>query len=504
MKTSVYVMAALLGPLLGLPAAEPQRPNILFILTDDCGWSDTTLYGTTRFYETPNLERLAQRGLRFSQAYAYPMCTPSRSAIMSGLSPARTGLTEAAGHVERVDLHAVPKIEGAPWQKAACPWGASRLDTNYSTIAKSLKAAGYATGHFGKWHLGREPYDPLHQGFDVDIPHTYGPAYPGHYYAPWTWPEGVKYDTGKPGEFVDDRMADEAIRWMKAIVKSHPDRPFYCNFWMFSPHGGPEGKPALVEKYTRKLAKLPANYPQRNPDTASLLQEMDRVVGRMIAALDEMDIAANTLIIFASDNGGWCWPSGKRKDVAMTSNAPLRSGKSSLYEGGLRVPLVFVWPGHIKPDTHTEAIFSGEDFYPTILAAVGVTPPPNQRFDGLNQFSTLMGETPARVRDRDLCFFPHYDRDLDAPGASIRCGDWKLIRRFFGNLDHKKDQTDACELYDLRTDIGESTNLAAALPDKVKELDAALAQFLKDSGAVLPVKNSKYDSEAPEPDQDHR
>ena len=266
------------------PAEDHRPPNILFILTDDLGWSDTTLYGTTRFYETPNIERLAKRGICFTQAYAHPMCTPSRASIMTGLWPARLGLTEAAGHVERVDLHAVAKTTGSPWQKAACPWGGSRLDTKYPTLAKSLKAAGYATGHFGKWHLGREPYDPLHQGFDVDVPHTYGPAQPGCYYAPWKWPEGVKYDQGRPGEFVDDRMADEAIRFMKA----HRQGPFYCNFWMFSPHGGPQGKPSLVEKYTRKLATLPADYPQRNPDTASLIEEMDRVVGRIVNALEEI------------------------------------------------------------------------------------------------------------------------------------------------------------------------------------------------------------------------
>lgn len=312
---------------------------------------------------------------------------------MTGLWPARLGMTEAAGHVERVDLHAVAKTTGAPWQKAACPWGGSRLDTKYPTLAKSLKAADYATGHFGKWHLGREPYDPLHQGFDLDVPHTYGPAQPSCYYAPWKWPEGVKDDKGRPGEFVDDRMADEAIRFMKA----HRQGPFYCNFWMFSPHGGPQGKPNLVEKYTRKLATLPADYPQRNPDTASLIEEMDRVVGRMANALEDLGIA-----------------------------------------------------------------------------------------------------------DRTLCFFPHYDHDLDAPGASVRQGDWKLIRRFFGHLDHKPDQADAYGLYNLRDDIGESYNLASAQPDKVQELDAALSGYLRDTGAVLPVKNPKYDCKAPEPSQEHR
>ena len=168
----------------------------------------------------------------------------------------------------------------------------------------------------------------------------------------------------------------------------------------------------------------------------------------------------------------------------------------------MRVPLVFVWPGHIRPDTRSDAIFSSVDFYPTLLAALDVAPPPGPKFDGVNELPTLLGKGP--VADRTLCFFPHYDRDLDAPGASVRQGDWKLIRRFCGNLDHKPDQADAYELYNLRDDIGESHNLASARPDKVQELDAALARYLRDTGAVLPVKNPKYDFEAPEPGQEHR
>ena len=463
-------------------AESGKKPNILFILCDDLGWSDSTLFGSTKLYETPNIERLARRGILFNQAYGHPMCTPTRSSIMSGLWPARTGMTEAAGHLEELRLAALPKTEGEPWQKVAAPWGATRLDTCYRTIAEELKQAGYATGHFAKWHLGREPYDPLHRGFDVDIPHTYEPAQPGGYYAPWKWPTGVNYDSGKPGEYVDDRMADEAIKFMSA----NREKPFFCNFWMFSPHGGPRTTPELEAKYEKKILSLGPDYPQRNPETAGLIQELDRVVGRLLKAVDEMGLASNTIIIFNSDNGGWSWPSGNRKDVDMTSNSPLRSGKSSLYEGGTRVPLAFIWPGKVKPDSHSDAIFSSVDFYPTILSMLGLHPA-RQKLDGFNQVPALLGK--PGPRDTTFCFFPHYDRDQMGPGASVRKGDWKLIMRFCDN----NDQSDRYELYNLREDIGETKNLASKNPDHVGELNLLLRQYLKDTGAVLPVRNPKYD-----------
>ena len=467
----------------GQKAQHPLHP-----LRRHLGWSDSTLFGTTKLYQTPNIERLATRGMLFHQAYAHPMCSPTRSSIMSGLWPARTGMTEAAGHLEEVRLAAEAKTQGDAWQKVAAPWGATRLDTRYRTIAEVLKEAGYATGHFAKWHLGREPYDPLHRGFDVDIPHTYGPMRPS-FYAPWKWPPGVKYDSGNPGEYLDDRMADEAIKFMKA----HRGEPFFCNFWMFSPHGGPSTTPELEAKYEKKILALGPDYPQRNPETAGLHQELDRVVGRLVKAVDELNLADNTIIIFNSDNGGWVWPSGNRKDVGMTSNAPLRSGKSSLYEGGTRVPLIFVWPGKIKPGAHSDAIFSSVDFYPTILAMLGLQPVPGQKLDGIDQVPALLGG--AAPRDTTFCFFPHYDRDQMGPGAYVRRGDWKLIMRFCDN----DDQTDRHELYNLREDIGETRNLAAQQADKVSELDALLRQYLKDTGAVLPVKNPKYDSKAKAP-----
>lgn len=475
-------------PGLAAAATSNPRPNILFILCDDLGWSDSTLYGTTKLYETPNIEMLAKRGMLFSQAYAHPMCSPTRSSIMTGLWPARTGVTEPCCHVEDVRLRPAPQSEGAPWMKAATPWGATRLDTRYRTLAEALHEAGYVNGHFAKWHLGREPYDPLHRGFDVDIPHTYGPTQPGQYYAPWKWPTGVKYDSGNPGEYVDDRMADEAIRFMKA----HRAEPFFCNFWMFSPHGDPQTTPELGTKYTKKIAGLPADYPQRNPDTAGLHESLDRVVGRLVKALDELNLTKNTIIVFNSDNGGWTGTSG-RKDVAMTSNHPLRGGKTSLYEGGIRVPLIVVWPGHVKPGTRSDAVFSSVDFYPTLLDMVGLQPLSGQPLDGVDQLPALLGK--GRPRNATFTFFPHYDRELDSPGAAVRQGDWKLIRRFFDN----EDQTDCYELFNLHTDPGEQRNLAVQRPEKVRELDDRLSHYLTESGAVLPVKNPKYDPAARKP-----
>ena len=250
------------------------------------------------------------------------------------------------------------------------------------------RAMPRATSASGTWP---RTLQSLHHGFDVDVPHTSGPGPPGCYVR-LEMAGGRQIRHGPAGEFVDDRMADEAIRFMKA----HRRGPFYCNFWMFSPHGGPQGKPNLVKKYTRKLATLPADYPQRNPDTASLIEEMDRVVGRMMNALEELGIANRTLIVFSSDNGDWSWPSGRLKDVAMTSNLPLRSGKSAIYEGGVRVPLVFVWPGHIRPDTRSDAIFSSVDFYPTLLAALDVAPPPRREVRRLERAFSPSGERSGR------------------------------------------------------------------------------------------------------------
>ena len=476
--------AMLAGALPGGADASARKPNIVFILADDLGWRDTSLYGS-RYYETPNVDRLATRGMRFNQAYAAaPICSPTRASIMTGLYPARIGMTLPQAHVEQVvlDQHMVAKA--APDLKALQCNTVTRLKLEYFTIAEALKAAGYATAHFGKWHLGREPYDPLHQGFDVDMPHTYEGAPVGGYFAPWKfWP-----GAGQPGEHIEDRMAEEA----RKFILAHKDQPFYLNYWCFSVHAPYNAKKDLLEKYRVKSASDPRN-PQHNPVYAGMVQSMDEAVGKVTKALEEAGVADNTIIIFFSDNGGVFWKHPEVmmhpewRDVPATSNAPLRDGKATLYDGGTREPCIVIWPGRVKPATHSEQIISSVDWYPTILQMTGLNQKPGLKLDGISILPALEGK--ALDREAIFCYFPHYIEITGAkPGAWARKGDWKLIRFF----DDNEDQTDRFELYNLREDIGESNNLAGRNPDRVRELNALLDGFLRDTHAVIPKPNPNY------------
>ena len=264
-------LAAAASPLLAA-AAPARRPNVVFILADDLGWRDTALYGST-YYETPNIDRLATRGMMFRNAYAAsPLCSPTRSSIMTGLYPARIGITTPVCHLPEVVLEQTVQATAPPAQKALTPNSVTRLKLEYVTLAESFKAAGYRTAHFGKWHLGREPYDPLHQGFDADLPHTPAPGPVGGYLGgPWKfWP-----DQGKPGDHIEDRMAEEAEKFIRA----NKGAPFYLNYWAFSVHSPWQAKPTLLEKYKRKAD--PGN-PQHNPVYAAMVESLDTAIGRVV------------------------------------------------------------------------------------------------------------------------------------------------------------------------------------------------------------------------------
>jgi arylsulfatase A-like enzyme len=477
-------------------AKSPDRPNLIFILADDLGWRDTSLYGS-RFYETPNLERLARRGMMFLNAYAAnPLCSPTRASILTGLYPARLGLTSADGHLPDVHLESTPTMTPTPCLKTLRIYSATRLATNHFTLARALKQAGYATGHFGKWHLGAEPYSPLQQGFDVDVPHYSGPGPAGSYVAPWKYPAELKF-TGQPGEHIEDRMAEEAIQFIKA----NKDCPFHLNYWAFSVHGPWDAKPELIEKYRKKAEAVGADTPQRNPVYGAMVQSLDENVGKLLNTLDMLGIARRTIIIFFSDNGGLhlrtmrrpgATPHTAYQDIPITSNAPLRGGKATLYEGGTRVPCVVVWPGKVKPGSTNDALFSSLDFYPTLLEMLGLKSSPGQTFDGVSQVRALLGR--GRPRDTVFCHFPHFSQlgpeaeCFEVPGTWVRRGDWKLIRRYCDN----EDQTDRFELYNLKDDLGETTNLAATMPDKVKELNVLIDGFLQDTKALIPKPNPNY------------
>lgn len=495
MKSTFPILAALwVAPLMApsARASEPEKPNILFILADDFGWRDLSCYGST-FLQTPNLDRIAARGVKFTQAYAAnPLCSPTRGSILTGLWPARTGITAPVCHVPQVilDKHLA---KGNPNTPVLVAQSVTRLKTDYVTLPEVLKSAGYRTGHFGKWHLGAEPYSPLQHGFDVDWPHWPGPGPAGTYVAPWKFPEKLGI-TSHPGEHIEDTLSEHVVQF----IRENKDRPFYANYWQFSVHAPYDAKDELVAKY-RKLAD-PKN-PQRNPVYGAMVESLDDGVGRVLDALDECGIADKTIIIFFSDNGGISWGAPGEPHAhksarfqsdmtsAPTSNLPLRNGKASLYEGGVREPCMIVWPGVTHPGTTIDTMIQSIDWLPTILDMVHVPLPEDVHPDGLSFVPALKGG--ELDRDAIFCHFPH---DTPAsgqhPGASVRRGDWKLIRLFARN----DDGTDQLELYNLRDDLGETRNLASEKPGLSNELNALITRFLSESEAVIPIRNPHYKS----------
>jgi arylsulfatase A-like enzyme len=490
------LLALFISPsIAGAADGKDSRPNVLFILADDFGWRDLGCYGST-YYRTPNLDALAARGVRFTQAYAAnPLCSPTRGSILTGLWPARTGITAPVCHVPQVILEK-QLAGGNPRQRVLVAQSLTRLRTDYVTLPKVLRDAGYRTGHFGKWHLGPEPYSPLQQGYDVDWPHWPGPGPAGSYVAPWKFPPALGV-TGKPGEHIEDTLAGHVVEF----IHQNKDRPFFASYWQFSVHAPYDAKADLVAKY-RKLAD--AKNPQRNPVYAAMVESLDDGVGRVMAALERDGLLDNTIIVFFSDNGGVSW-GGVDSDTEglhvehksarfqadmhwpPTSNLPLRNGKASLYEGGTREPCIIVWPGVTKGGATNDTVIQSIDWMPTILDMLGLPLPAAAKPDGISIVPAIKGG--SLPRDAIFCHFPH---DTPAsgqhPGTYVRRGDWKLIRLFAGN----PDGSDRFELYNLKDDLGETRNRAAERPELVRELNELITGFLKESDAVVPKLNPAY------------
>jgi len=484
-------LALFLAPLAALSA---DKPNVIFILADDLGAHDLGCFGST-FYETPNIDRLAKRGTRFTQAYAAsPLCSPTRSSILVGQYPARTGITAPVCHINPIYLNK-ELVNDGPKSRVLVANSVSRLKPEYFTLAEAFKEAGYATAHFGKWHLGHnlkpaDHYEPQDQGFDSDFPHVPNAAGPGNgYLAPWKFIKDPTI-TDEVGVNIEDRMSKEAAKYIAA----HKAKPFYLNYWAFSVHGPWNARADYIEYFKSKAD--PKN-PQHNPLYAAMVKSLDDGVGRIVQAIDDAGIADNTIIVFYSDNGGFAYPPKKTTpdgyaDIPATSNLPLRSGKASLYEGGTREPFIFAWPGKAKAGATSDILFQTVDFYPTLLSFVGLKPHADLKLDGLDQSKALLGgESP---RDRVFCHFPHGNAtqasvmDGFYAGTYVRKGDWKLIR-FYARND---DGTDDLELYDLKNDLGERHNLAKEKPELVKELNGLIADFLKDTEAVIPKLNPNF------------
>ncbi len=473
-----YFLLCYFSVLCGITHAA-DKMNVVFILADDLGWSDTTLFSTTKFYQTPNIERLSKRGMTLTRAYsASPLCSPTRSAILTGLSPARTGLTTPNCHLPLVRLQAGLGKSAPPTQHAIQPDPVTRLETDYCTLPKTLKAAGYATGHFGKWHLGAAPYSPLEHGFDVDVPHWPGPGPAGSFVGPWKFPN---FKEKFPGEHIEDRMAQEAVAWMEA----NQDRPFFLNYWQFSVHAPFDAKASLIEKYRKQVN---AADPQRSPTYAAMIESFDDAIGTLIDALDRLKLADKTIIIFTSDNGGNMY--NEVDGTTPTSNAPLRGGKASMFEGGTRVPCVIAWPGNTVAGTRSDALVQSEDFFPTLIEGLPLEVAPDQKFDGINILTALKGGVLAR--EAVFQYFPHAPGVPDwlPPSVSVhRRDDWKLIRLFHAGEKGAHRHL----LFNLADDLGEQNNLASQRPDLVKELGDLIETFLADAKAVVPIPNPAFD-----------
>lgn len=481
----------------GAIVREAQAPpNVVFILADDLGWKDLGSYGST-FYETPNIDALAERGMRFTQAYvASPLCAPARSSIITGLDPARTGMTfPDIGHqVVRLEKGLHPSAPPDEPFLYADP--VTVLSTDYFTLGKAFKEAGYATGHYGKWHLGNPPYSPLQHGFDIDIPHTNapGPLLHGFFYPFPIWP-----GHGEPGDHLEDLLAVEAARF----ILENKDRPFFLNYWAFQVHSPWEAKEEQIERYA---AKAEAGALQRNPVYAGMVESLDDAVGTLMNALDEAGVRENTVIIFLSDNGPFvaAHPAPVMAegftDIPPTSVLPLRGGKNTLYEGGIRVPQIIIWPGVTEPGSVTDELAFSNDFFPTFVEMFGWQDPRFPDFDGVSLRSVLEGT--GSVRDEIFCHFPHrqdtrsYEQmtwpQSPAPAASLRKGDWKIIR-FFADGE---DGAHRFELYNLQEDLGEINDLAAVELERGAELNALLDARLAETDAVIPRQNPAYGTQS--------
>jgi arylsulfatase A-like enzyme len=472
------------GCLLALAAtafSRTSQPNIVFFLADDLGQRDLAIYGST-FYETPNLDRLARDGAKFTDAYAAcPVCSPTRASILSGQWPQRTGVTDYIGAAHSEAWQRNTKLLPAAYS--------DRLALDSPTLAKSLKAAGYATFFAGKWHLGPEGWWPENQGFDHNLGgNDRGGPYGGkRYFSPYGNP---RLTDGPDGEHLPDRLATETVKFIAA----NKDRPFFAYFPFYSVHTPLMARPDLQKKYEQKRARLglaekwgregerDVRLVQEHAVYAGMVEAMDLAVGKVLAQLDALGLRDNTLVIFTSDNGGLAtsegWP---------TSNLPLRAGKGWIYEGGIREPLLVRWPGVTTPGSIIGAPVSSPDFFPTLLEAAGAKPAPGQTLDGVSLVPMLRG---AAAPDRALFWhYPHYGNQGGAPAAAIRRGPWKLIQWF---------EDDRVELFNLAADLAETNDLAAREPARVQALRTELAAWQRTVGARFPTVNPTFDATQPD------
>ena len=452
-------------------------PNILLITVDDLGWSDLGCYGAD-LHETPNIDDFAETGQLFTHAYAAAaICTPTRAALLTGKSPARLNMTiwrEAA-------------INNQFTRKLIPPDVSANLPLEEVTLAEALKAEGYVTAHLGKWHVGDGEHFPETQGFDINVgatvwgaPPTFFYPYRGEIYDSQRFVPGLEkdasgsYNFDREGEYLTDRLTEEAI----SIMEQFTEEPFFINLSYYTVHTPIEGKKELVAYYQKKLA---AGMSHQNAIYAAMVHSLDESIGRLLHKLDELKLTDHTIVIFTSDNGGFI---NEWDGQTVTNNAPLRSGKGALYEGGIRVPTIIRWPDVTTPGANSDFPISTQDFYPTILEMANLKGDPAQvaAFDGISLVPVLKKPL-ADLQERALYWhYPHYYHTT-APVNAIRQGDWKLLEFFEDNH---------IELYHLKEDVGEKNNLEKTNPEKAKELLELLNDWRKEVKAPMPRVNSEY------------
>lgn len=442
-------------------AEDTSKPNVVLFLADDLGFMDIRANHPKSFYETPHIDSLAKTGIRFTNGYAAcPVCSPTRASLMTGKYPQRTGITDY------IPGKRAGKMLPAPNQE--------QLALDEITIAERLRENGYATFFAGKWHLGTGDYTPNAQGF--------GPGLVGtgqFYYPPTDQPPPDPDDDPK----TTDRIADEAVKF----IRSHRDKPFFAYLPFQAVHTPIKARKSLVEKYEAKKTTVPSEawgrererdvrLVQNHPAYAAMLEQMDSAVGRVLDALNQSAVSDRTIVIFTSDNGGLSTSEGH-----PTSNVPLRAGKGWLYEGGVRTPWFIRVPGVTKAGTVCSTPIVTMDVYPTILEMAGLPLNSHQQSDGVSLVPLFKGQP---LPSRPLFWhYPHYGNQGGAPSGSVLDGDWKLIEWY---------EDGSRELFNLREDPSETTNLAAKYPDKVNELAARLATWRQDVGALMPTPNPDY------------
>ncbi len=447
----------------GSTDAPGRPPNLVFILADDLGWTDLGCMGS-KFYETPNLDRLARQGMVFTSFYANQNCAPTRAALVSGQYAPRTG------------IYTVNSLERGREEdrRMRVPENQTRLPLDRVTIAQALKSAGYATALFGKWHLGDEgEYHPGKRGFDEAV--VSAQRHFGFSTSPAVEvPEGA---------YLADFLTDLALRF----IEKNQDRPFFLYLSHFGVHAPYQAKAELIARYEKK----PPQGGHRSTVYAAMIESVDQSAGRILARLEELKLAERTLVIFSSDNGGvggyvTTEPPSERSGI--TDNAPLRGGKGTLYEGGIRVPFLARWPGVVKSGSSCEAPCIHVDLFPTLLELAGAKAPPGQPLDGVS-LAPLLKNPGARLgREALYWHFPGYLESYvhprgwrTAPVGTIRAGDFKLLEFF---------EDGRLELYNLKDDLSETRNLAPALPEKARELRERLAAWRRSSGAPMPEKKN--------------